>query len=755
MKRFQYALLAFLVFGLGTANAQIYRAVWVTRWDYRTAQEVSQIMANLASLHANVVLFQVRGNGTVFYPSSLEPWAEELGGENPGWNPLATAIREAHSHGLKLFAWLNVFPGWRGVQPPENPFQLYNRHRDWFLADEDGTLLPLNSHYVWLNPVLPAVQDYLFTLVQELAGTPGLDGLHFDYFRFPGPGVSYDSTSLALFRKHYHMSVWDSTVLWDQFRRESITSWLGRTYRSVKHLNPDLVVSAAVIGDYDNGPNIFFQEAHRWLAEGIMDMVFPMTYTDDPALFQRWLKRHKPFAHGRAICPGLMIYSDSTTVLRELNAVRQMGFPGLALFAYSSLFPNHVAGELAARLAEQFKKEPVGEAAKPAGPAAGFFRKTLVLPPAPRAGDSLRIAAQLGGIPSQPESLQCLAVWQADGLFPVPRLFPLHPTDRDSTVWYSTDALLFNRPTDQLLMRLILFRSGKLQQTAVQSEPLQVVVDVPGDRYKQANGRFGPLMTGVSRAAVDATNRLWCWEPGKGLHVLVQDGTEAPFSPLTTYTDPSGKRVPLTGVFSLHTGRDGHILIACRKNGGTLLLRSTQQCQLHYLRHIPVDALDVAFDRVGQIYLLYRDGWSIADSTGNILWRFRFKQRHTPNTIAVSPDGRWVLVACRTEGSVHRWERVAEHPAFFLQEDDLPTGNVGLGGVHWSPGGTITISHVPGGYVSVLDSTFQLIDYLRGGRPALRAPRLAVCGPADSLIFILETGGTTPVRAQKWRRMVP
>jgi uncharacterized lipoprotein YddW (UPF0748 family) len=51
------------------------RMLWVTRWDYKTPEDVRAIVANAASLNFNVILFQVRGNGTVFYPSAIEPWA--------------------------------------------------------------------------------------------------------------------------------------------------------------------------------------------------------------------------------------------------------------------------------------------------------------------------------------------------------------------------------------------------------------------------------------------------------------------------------------------------------------------------------------------------------------------------------------------------------------------------------------------------------------------------------------------------------
>src|SRR5215470_13076760 len=77
------------------------RAMWVTRFDYRTRDDVLQIVRDCKSAGINTILFQVRGNATAFYRSSYEPWAEQLGGRDPGFDPLATAIEAAHQSGLR------------------------------------------------------------------------------------------------------------------------------------------------------------------------------------------------------------------------------------------------------------------------------------------------------------------------------------------------------------------------------------------------------------------------------------------------------------------------------------------------------------------------------------------------------------------------------------------------------------------------------------------------------------------------------
>src|SRR5688572_33407187 len=120
LRRFPWILLVIVsalcprvVAQAGAAPREV-RALWVTRFDYKSPDDVKKIIENAAALNFNVILFQVRGNGTVFYPSKIEPWAFELTGEtpatvgkDPGWDPLKLAIQEARSRGGEVHASVN------------------------------------------------------------------------------------------------------------------------------------------------------------------------------------------------------------------------------------------------------------------------------------------------------------------------------------------------------------------------------------------------------------------------------------------------------------------------------------------------------------------------------------------------------------------------------------------------------------------------------------------------------------------------
>ena len=80
----------------------------------RTAQqkELTDIFDKMKAGNMNAVCLQVRGRCDAFYKSSYEPWAAELAGsrgQDPGYDPLAFAIEEAHKRCMELHVWVNPF----------------------------------------------------------------------------------------------------------------------------------------------------------------------------------------------------------------------------------------------------------------------------------------------------------------------------------------------------------------------------------------------------------------------------------------------------------------------------------------------------------------------------------------------------------------------------------------------------------------------------------------------------------------------
>src|SRR5690606_16016940 len=74
--------------------------------------ELIAILDRCAAIGLNAVVFQARPTADAFYRSDSEPWSAYLSGqqdEDPGYDPLELAVREAHARGLELHAWFNPY----------------------------------------------------------------------------------------------------------------------------------------------------------------------------------------------------------------------------------------------------------------------------------------------------------------------------------------------------------------------------------------------------------------------------------------------------------------------------------------------------------------------------------------------------------------------------------------------------------------------------------------------------------------------
>ncbi len=325
------------------------RAIWVTRWDYKTARDIEHVMDNCRRAGFNTVLFQVRGAGTVFYRSRLEPWADELGGRDPGFDPLSVACAAAHRRGLKIHAWVNVVPGFRGKKPPSNPRQLYRARADWFWRDKLGRRQPL-GWYCSLNVCYPEVRRYLSDVMREIVAGYPVDGLHMDYIRFPNehnpsypagavvPDYPRDARTLAMFRRATGKTPGQAPAAWNAWRTAQVTQLVRDIRDMMRRVRPDAMLTAAVSANMTKAKRYHFQDASTWLAQGLIDAAFPMNYASSTAVFEKQLRLWLSLTSPQPIVTGVMFDKrDPSLVVDQVQRASIRGHH-FAAFAYNSLF---------------------------------------------------------------------------------------------------------------------------------------------------------------------------------------------------------------------------------------------------------------------------------------------------------------------------------------------------------------------------------------------------------------------------------
>ncbi|HEU0055414.1 MAG TPA: family 10 glycosylhydrolase [Longimicrobium sp.] len=273
------------------------RALWVNRWEYGSAADIAQVMANARRGHFNIVYFQVRGPGDARYRSRLDPCSARLCGRLggvPTWDPLEVAVREAHANGLQLHAWMNALSGWesasaadcRGLvrSAPGQPNHLLIDHPGWAMHTRRGVpqACPNEEEYVYLSPGVAGVRTHLARVAADIVRRYAVDGIHLDRIRYPESGFGWDRASLAAFGRD--PSVDPSG--WSAFRRELVNRTVREIHDSI-HAVRRVPLSAAVWPIYDrdrfgwpssSGVGKFFQDTWGWARGGYLDAAVPMTY---------------------------------------------------------------------------------------------------------------------------------------------------------------------------------------------------------------------------------------------------------------------------------------------------------------------------------------------------------------------------------------------------------------------------------------------------------------------------------------------
>lgn len=354
------------------------RGVWVTRFAYASADDVRRIVNTAADNHFNAVYFQVRGNGDAYYRSNLVPWWKGGGrdlGEDPGWDPLQTAIDAARARGIELHAYINAMSGWTKTGTTPNPIpavpagapeHILTQHPDWVCKDASG--VDSTSEYTYIAAE-PGYVAHFADVVEELLENYEVDGIHMDRIRTPGRGFCHTPTLDQMFAQQYPGG---GTAEFAAFQRAQIDAVVEAVYQRVLAVKPSVIVSAAVWGIYERLPGCstsqgyadYHQDSLGWMSKGIIDQLNPMTYWDlNPGGCTDWGALIDSFiagANGRQIVAGMHARdggsADFARIAARIQFARDRGIAGHVVFASTYLdadgtWDDYLAGPYA---------EPIG-----------------------------------------------------------------------------------------------------------------------------------------------------------------------------------------------------------------------------------------------------------------------------------------------------------------------------------------------------------------------------------------------------------
>ena len=295
----------------GVFVASVYNLNWPTNRLATPAVQQAELITILNNLQANgynSVFFQVRSECDAMYNSTIEPWSQWLTGTqglapSTAWDPLSFAISEAHSRGLDLHAWLNPYRAQTSATTtyPKAANHVMNTNPNWII---DPVFSPDSQPNLRiLNPGLPAVKDYIISIVQDIATRYDVDGIHFDDYFYPSGGMVTNPDNQTYLDNNPN-----NIANIADWRRDNVNQMISGTYDAIQtintNLNKNIVFGVSPAGIWKSGTpagisgnssfSALFCDPIAWLDAGKVDYLAPQLYwkitgaQDYVALSQWW-----------------------------------------------------------------------------------------------------------------------------------------------------------------------------------------------------------------------------------------------------------------------------------------------------------------------------------------------------------------------------------------------------------------------------------------------------------------------------------
>ncbi|MET9831938.1 family 10 glycosylhydrolase [Streptomyces sp. NPDC006385] len=259
---------------------------WPSKQGLTADEQCAELIGHLDNAvahHLNTVILQVRPTADALWPSPYEPWSQVLTGtqgKDPGWDPLGTAVEEAHARGLDLHAWFN-------------PYRIANhtdlsrlaeshparRYPDWVVA-YGGKL--------YYNPGLPEVRAFVQEAMLDAVAKYPVDAVHFDDYFYPYPvaGQTFDDTDA-------YDRYGGGFATRDDWRRDNIDQLVQEMAAGIRKLRPTTQFGISPFGVWRNAAtdplgsdsragvqtyDDLYADTRTWVREGWIDYICPQLY---------------------------------------------------------------------------------------------------------------------------------------------------------------------------------------------------------------------------------------------------------------------------------------------------------------------------------------------------------------------------------------------------------------------------------------------------------------------------------------------
>lgn len=288
----------------------------------------------LADGGCNAIVPNMLWAGLAYYDSAILPVAPEVAEKG---DQIKLCLDACKKYNVQCHVWK---VNWNLGHRAPRQFVAGLRNEGRLQAKFDGTV-----NEQWLCPSDPANRKLEIDSMVEVARKYAVDGIHFDYIRYPGEEGCYCARCREQFEGRIGKKVanWPADVRkalrdpWNQFRRDNITAVVEAVSREARKVRPGIKISAAVFGNWSVDRDTVAQDWKLWCEKGYLDFVCPMDYTPHDSGFESLVKNQVQWAGKVPVYPGigLSVWSDRHDLpglIEKIKIARQAGCKGWMVF---------------------------------------------------------------------------------------------------------------------------------------------------------------------------------------------------------------------------------------------------------------------------------------------------------------------------------------------------------------------------------------------------------------------------------------
>ncbi|MCX6899135.1 MAG: family 10 glycosylhydrolase [Verrucomicrobia bacterium] len=314
-----------------------FRAFWCHSAFGVEGMEWDEAIKRLADNGFTAIFPNMLWGGVAFYNSKLLPVARDLAEKG---DQIAKCLAACKKYGVQIHVWkVNWNTGHR--VPAE--FIERMRREGRLQASSKGKEEP------WLCPSHPENQKLEIASMVEVARDYDVDGIHFDYIRYPDGDHCFCDGCRERFAKAAGVEIkdWPKDALgkgplrqqWLDWRRGNITAVVKAVSEQARAAKPKIKISAAVFRNWATDRDGVGQDWKLWCDQGWLDFVCPMDYTESDRQFDSWIALQKDWVGKTPVYPGIGVSSSGSRLgadrtIGQIQITRRHDTKGFIIFNY-------------------------------------------------------------------------------------------------------------------------------------------------------------------------------------------------------------------------------------------------------------------------------------------------------------------------------------------------------------------------------------------------------------------------------------